>query len=125
MAPFVSLVRTDPFGGGNKKGRALWAWPEGLGLAMGKHHVVEVSGRRNAENHPARVGTPCSTSADILDKAGSPSRPPASLPQRPGRGAANPHSVPAGGTTAGQPDPSTPKEAAWMADVVLWHLLCQ
>jgi len=47
------------------------------------------------------------------------------LPQRPGRGAANPNSVPAGGTTAGQPDPSTPKEAAWMVDVVLWHLLCQ
>ena len=27
MAPFVSKVRTDPFGSGNKKGQALEAWP--------------------------------------------------------------------------------------------------
>ncbi len=50
--------------------------------------------------------------------------PPPSLPQRPGRGAP-PHTLPAGGTTAGLPDLAAPGEAGWVANVMLWHLLCQ
>ena len=125
MAPFVSIVRTDPFGDGNKKGRAFWARPRGLGLAVGKHRVVEVSGRRDAESHPALVGTPCSTSADILDKVALRAGRSLPLPQRPGKGEANPRYVPAGGTTASLPDLAAPGKAGWVADVVLWHLLCQ
>ncbi|MFN9955362.1 MAG: hypothetical protein ACK55I_19875, partial [bacterium] len=33
--------------------------------------------------------------------------------------------LPAGGTTAGLPDLAAPGEAGWVADVMLWHLLCQ
>jgi hypothetical protein len=35
------------------------------------------------------------------------------------------HPLPAGGTTAGLTNPSTPEQGSRVANVVLWHLLCQ
>jgi hypothetical protein len=52
-------------------------------------------------------------------------QPPPSFLQRPGRGAPAPHPLPAGGTTAGLPNPSTPGEASRVANMLLWHFLCQ
>ena len=86
--------------------------PVGLDLRAGHSHPRHASGR-----------------------AGSPSRP--HLPRRfrrkrptfpspaPRQGRAHPHPLPAGGTTAGLPNPSTPGEASRVANMLLWHLLCQ
>ena len=40
-------------------------------------------------------------------------------------GPQTPPPLPAGGTTAGLPDLAAPGEAGWVANVMLWHLLCQ
>ena len=70
--------------------------------------------RRNLSGHPT---------GQIQRPGFHPGR--AGSQSRPIRGRNLPLSLPAGGTTAGLPDLAVPGKAGWVADVMLWHLLCQ